>query len=332
MRCEPRTNRAACTAQTTHDGFTLVELMVVISIIALLIALLLPALSKARKAVQLTVCGTQLKSSGIAMVMYAFDFKSVIAKTDYGRNDTDNLFQMYTHSIGTARPVGDLGRTYNHGSWLINGYLANAKGFFCPGMIVFRDDKSSSGGSPYSEKPSLYSNEYAEAFSSGGLSDQNGGPNWRPMMPTTYNFNAALIPVDGNYTPAASTQFKWHMLVNKTDPYAGRKYYEFDSTWPVLTDHRGGGMDGGITTNHDSRGYNVLRGDGSVKFISVAALVAGGQKPGITRTTNIIKNTTGTLPVNPLDDDATWNFTFFLKSYNMNGSYEYWNSFHGALR
>jgi prepilin-type N-terminal cleavage/methylation domain-containing protein len=57
----------------TNKGFTLVELLVVISIIALLLALLMPALSKSKaKATQIT-CLTQLKQIGLAMTMYAGD-------------------------------------------------------------------------------------------------------------------------------------------------------------------------------------------------------------------------------------------------------------------
>ncbi len=54
-------------------GFTLIELLVVIAIIALLIAILLPSLARARELSKRTVCGTQLKAIGSAAVMYGND-------------------------------------------------------------------------------------------------------------------------------------------------------------------------------------------------------------------------------------------------------------------
>jgi len=58
-----------------NRGFTLVELLVVIGIIALLISVLLPALNKAREAANSVKCGANMQQMGLCIQMYAAENK-----------------------------------------------------------------------------------------------------------------------------------------------------------------------------------------------------------------------------------------------------------------
>lgn len=63
---QPRAHRAG-----RRTGFSLVELLVVIGVIAILIAMLMPALRMARESAQRTKCAAQLQQIGYAFQMYA---------------------------------------------------------------------------------------------------------------------------------------------------------------------------------------------------------------------------------------------------------------------
>jgi len=66
--------------QRIQNGFTLIELLVVIAIIAILAALLLPALAGAKKSAQKISCVSSLRQWGLALQMYVGNFEDVLPR------------------------------------------------------------------------------------------------------------------------------------------------------------------------------------------------------------------------------------------------------------
>jgi len=85
-------------------GFTLIELLVVISVIAILMGILMPALSAARKMAQGIVCTANLKQLSLAWTLYADENNSRLV----GANVLNNAYVPYqwTHRVAQAGDPG----------------------------------------------------------------------------------------------------------------------------------------------------------------------------------------------------------------------------------
>jgi len=100
-----------------RKGFTLVELLVVIGIIALLISILLPSLNRARETANRVKCGSNMRQIGQAILLYANENKGNYPRT------------RYNSTISTA-----------NGSWDITNTNTAVDPFVPPGSGKIKDN------------------------------------------------------------------------------------------------------------------------------------------------------------------------------------------------
>jgi prepilin-type N-terminal cleavage/methylation domain-containing protein len=106
------------------QGFTLVELLVVIGIIALLIGILMPALTKARDMAQRVACMSNMRQAGTVLRMYANDNRDIVP-VGYASGWKDRSCFVYGAS-GATGYLALWGFLYNA------NLMVQPQTFFCP--------------------------------------------------------------------------------------------------------------------------------------------------------------------------------------------------------
>lgn len=131
--------------RTSRKGFTLLELLVVVGMIAVLIAILLPSLTRARETAKRTNCLSNLRQLGIAFVAYVADNDGSFPRPAVNPQPEDWVYWHPGRDPNKGRIVPYLGNA-----------VLNPDALLCPSDRV--DTHRPSGGSRY---PYSYTiNEY----------------------------------------------------------------------------------------------------------------------------------------------------------------------------